>query len=302
MKTNLLDATIVKTTEILPRANHIEIDQQTVTICAFDASESRESLAHQTIQVIASGPSIADLAFAAIQDRATIFVNGSISLLAEHAFDKVAGYVISDARFIRHRPEIFKDHYNGQPLYATLAVFEALAIAHSDILLTHHKAMRVICPVDRHWGVQSNRSWLSKLTFKRRRLNKKRPLSDFSDHPNLVIDSNHRPAIGVSLDVTDGFVEAGTVAYVAAQLAFSRQTSEIHLYGIDLLNTNQPRFYENLNNSAPCKLDKAITDRIVPSFDLLAQVYKARGVMVYNHSEVSKDLFHNLVYQATDQI
>lgn len=290
----------MKNTETLPRANHIEIDQQTVTICAFDTNESRENLADQAVQIIASGPSITDLAFAALKDRATIFVNGSISLLAEHTFNHIAGYVISDARFIHHRPEIFRDYYNGQPLYATLAVFEALAIAHPDIMLTHHQVMRIICPVDRYWSVQANRSWLSKLTFKRRRLNKKRPLADFADHPSLVVDSDHKPAIGVSRDVTDGFVEAGTVAYVAAQLAFSRQASEIHLYGIDLLNANQPRFYENSGNSAPCKLDKAITDRIVPSFDLLAQVYKECGVMVYNHSPISKDLFHNLVYQASD--
>ena len=63
----------MKNTETLPRANHIEIDQQTVTICAFDTNESRENLADQAVQIIASGPSITDLAFAALKDRATIF-------------------------------------------------------------------------------------------------------------------------------------------------------------------------------------------------------------------------------------
>lgn len=117
-----------------------------------------------------------------------------------------------------------------------------------------------------------------------------------ANQPNFVINTQHQPApIGLSLDVTHGFIEAGTVAYVAAQLAFSRHASEIHLYGIDLLNNDQPRFYENKDNSAPCKLDKAITDRIVPSFNLLGRVYKENNVPVVNHSPVSQELFHHLV-------
>ena len=94
--------------------------------------------------------------------------------------------------------------------------------------------------------------------------------------------------------MSHGFVEAGTVAYVAAQLAYAREAAAIHLYGIDLLNSNQPRFYENKHNSAPSKLDKAISDRIVPSFNLMGQVYREHGVSVINHSPISKDLFSEL--------
>ncbi len=126
-------------------------------------------------------------------------------------------------------------------------------------------------------------------------MSKKIALSDFVDHSSFVIDESHKPeAIGVSIDVTDGFVEAGTVAYIAAQLAFSRQAGAIHLYGIDLLNSHKPRFYENDNNHAPSKLDKAIRDRIVPSFNLLGRVYKQQGTTVYNHSPISKKLFIDL--------
>ena len=114
----------------------------------------------------------------------------------------------------------------------------------------------------------------------------------FSTDPNFVIDGSHKPmAIGVSLNITCGFVEAGTVAYVATQLAFSRHASVINLYGIDLLNSHQPRFYENDDNSAPSKLAQTMTDRIVPSFNLLVNVYKQHGVVVINHSPISKALF-----------
>lgn len=280
----------------LPKTDDIRVGNQRVTLNAFNSTETREELQQTAVQIIASGPSVADLLFNSQQlSTPTIFVNGSLSLLSEQTFTSIAGWVISDARFIHHQPNILKNHYNGQPLYATLAVFEALATSNPDIMLNYHQAMRVLYPVDRPWGVKSNKPWHSKLALTAKRLIRKRSLKEFADHPSFVINSTHKPKpIGVSLDVTDGFVEAGTVAYVAAQLAFSRQASTIHLYGIDLLNSSQPRFYENKDNSAPCKLDKAITDRIVPSFNLLGKVYKDHGVTVYNHSPVSKDLFDEL--------
>lgn len=279
----------------LPSTVEFDIDHQLITIHAFDTNEATQNLHKQAVNIIASGPSIANLTFAELLDTPTMFVNGSISLLAEHDFTQIIGWVISDARFIHHQPEILQKHYTGQPLYATLAVFEAMAVAHPETLRTYHDTMRILYPVDRPWGVKSNKFWFSKLSFRKKLLNKKKPLSHFANYPNFIIDANHKPdAIGVSLDVTQGFVEAGTVAYVAAQLAFSRGASAIHLYGIDLLNSNQPRFYENENNSAPSKLDKAISDRIVPSFNLLAKTYKEHGVTVINHSPVSKDLFNKL--------
>lgn len=279
----------------LPPAIEFKIGDQTIAIQGFNAEESQQNLHHQAVNIIASGPSVADLNFANLVDTATIFVNGSISLMAQHNFTNIVGYVISDARFIKHQPNILQAHYIGQPLYATVAVYEALAVTHPDIISKHHQTMRIVYPVDRPWGVKTNKSWFNQLLSKQRTLDKKTPLANFANQPNFVIDTHHQPApIGLSLDITQGFVEAGTVAYVAAQLAFSRLAGEIHLYGIDLINNNQPRFYENKGNSAPCKLDKAITDRIVPSFNLLGKVYKDNGVTVYNHSPVSKNLFNNL--------
>ncbi|ALF58744.1 hypothetical protein [Psychrobacter urativorans] len=278
----------------LPPTADFNIDNQLITIAAFDATEEKQSLHQQAVNIIASGPSTANLSFSELQDIPTIFVNGSISLIEHHHFTHVVGYVISDARFIHHQPDILQKYYTGQPLYATLAVFEAMAVTHPHIMQTYHDAMRILYPVDRPWGVKSNKALFSKLSFKNKWLNKKKPLSSFADDANFVIVDNQPAPIGVSLNLTYGFVEAGTVAYVAAQLAFARQASAIHLYGIDLLNSSQPRFYENVDNSAPSRLDKAINDRIVPSFNLLGKVYKEHGVTVINHSPISKNLFDNL--------
>ena len=279
----------------LPPSATFNIDNQSVGISAFDAREAEQSLHQQAVNIIASGPSIADLAFADLVDTATIFVNGSISLMAQYNFTNVVGYVISDARFVKHQPDILNKYYTGQPLYATLAVFEALAISHPSMISKYHNAMRIIYPADRAWSVKTNQSWFGRLLSKPLSHNKKIPLALLANQPNFVISMQHKPApIGLSLDMTYGFIEAGTVAYVAAQLAYSRHAGTIHLYGIDLLNNNQPRFYESKGDSAPCKLDKAITDRIVPSFDLLGKIYKENNVPVINHSPVSQGLFSAL--------
>ena len=257
----------------LPPSATFNIDNQSVGISAFDAREAEQSLHQQAVNIIASGPSIADLAFADLVDTATIFVNGSISLMAQYNFTNVVGYVISDARFVKHQPDILNKYYTGQPL----------------------NAMRIIYPADRAWSVKTNKSWFGRLLLKPLSHNKKIPLALLANQPNFVIDTQHQPApIGLSLDMTYGFIEAGTVAYVAAQLAYSRHAGAIHLYGIDLLNNNQPRFYESKGDSAPCKLDKAITDRIVPSFNLLGKIYKENNVPVINHSPVSQGLFSAL--------
>lgn len=279
----------------LPATAGFNINNELIVISAFNANEAEQSLLGQDVNIIASGPSVQQLALSELLDTPTIFVNGSLSLTGRHQFTHVVGYVISDARFINHQPEILRQYYTGQPLYATLAVFEAMATTHPDIMRTYPHAMRVLYPVDRPWGVKSNKLSFNKLIFKKKRLNKKMPLSYFINHPNFVIDSSHSATeIGVSLNVTHGFVEAGTVAYVATQLAFSRHAATIHLYGIDLLNSDQPRFYENNNNRAPSTLNKVMNERIVPSFNLLSRSYKAHGVAVINHSPVSKSLFDAL--------
>ena len=279
----------------LPATAGFHIDDEIIVIKAFNANEAEQSLFGQHVNIIASGPSIKQLPLSDLLDTPTIFVNGSISLTEHHDFEHIAGYVISDAHFIHHQPKILRQHYRGQPLYATLAVFEAMATTCPDVMRTYHHAMRVLYPVDRPWGVKANKFSFDKLIVSKKRLNKKKPLSYFINHPNFVIESRHSTAeIGVSLNITHGFVEAGTVAYVATQLAFSRHAATIHLYGIDLLNSDQPRFYENNSNRVPTTLNKVMNERIVPSFNLLGKTYKAHGVNVINHSPVSKTLFDTI--------
>lgn len=277
----------------IPESIQITAKGHPINIKVFNSQELSQNLNGQVINIFASGPSITSFDFTQSKlSQPTIFVNGSLSLINRHNFCHVAGYVISDTRFIKNNPEVLTTYYKGQNLYATMPVYESIAAHLPQLIIEYHNNMRVIFPIGRKLAKETKISWLAPSLLAKRITNRKSTLLDFVEHPNFIIDSSHKPQpIGVSLDVTSGFVEAGTVAYVASQLAFSLGVLQINLYGIDLLNANQPRFYESNDRQAPCKLDKAIYNRIVPSFKLMKQVYAKHGVQVINESNVSKELF-----------
>ena len=246
----------------------------------------------KSVNILASGSSIYSANLNKISQQPCIFVNGSIELMGKYDFTHPVAYVITDPRFIRHNLAILQNRYRGQcPLYITQAVLEKLADTDPHLIEQYAQHLRLIYSVERPIR-QPSKHFLAKFFRK----NNKRLLMDFANHPQFVIERHGDTTIGVSLDIRHGFVEAGTVAFVATQLAYRLGFSEINLYGIDLINAHEPRFYENSQNSAPSKLAPAIYNRIVPSFDLLASVYQQQGVMVYNHSPVSKDLFKNLPF------
>lgn len=242
-----------------------------------------------SINIFASGASIVDIEFSeSLLTMPAIFVNGSIALTLKYTFTSQAAYVISDARFIEHSPDLFLTHYIGQPLFITQAVFEKILALSPQTIEKYQQHIILIHAVDRPL-LQPDLNIIQKLLRK-----KKQPLSMIND-TDIVIQQCD-PCIGVSLDMSKGFVEAGTVAYVATQLAYSFGAKQIYLYGVDLINTTQPRFYESQESQAPCKLDKAVQNRIIPAFELLARTYKQHDVQVYNCSPVSKNLFKYLSY------
>lgn len=264
-------------------------------IKVFDIQNISNCCEGLPVNIFASGPSMASLDFDNnLLSLPSIFVNGSLSLIDKHDFTNIAAYVISDERFIKHNAELLEQFYSGQPLYITKPVVDAIATSLPDIIEKYHDSINLIYPVDRPL-TDDKLSLLKSLPILNKVAKKKLSLDKFEDHQDFVIDSTSYPKpIGVSLNIENGFVEAGTVAFVAAQLAYTLGAEKINLYGIDLINSSQPRFYESEDDAAPCKLDKAITDRIVPSFDLMGIVYDQHGVKVTNKSPVSKGLFRNI--------
>lgn len=248
------------------------------------------------VNILASGPSIDTLDIAKITDQPAIFVNGSITLTQSYDFLQPVGYVITDPRFIKHNLALILNNYTGFcPLYMSDLVAEQLLIDAPEFLITYANNIFIIFPVKR--PVLYRPIDTKELGFFKKLVTKlyHRPrLQHFKNSPHHQIHKK----IGVSFDIRYGFVEGGTVAYVALQLAFSLGFKNIHLYGIDLLNSHTPRFYETVQNAAPSKLEQAVNNRIVPSFDLAANYYKERGVEIVNHSPISQNLFKLIAYQA----
>lgn len=256
------------------------------------------------VHIVASGGSISQVKIDRLLNEPTIFVNGSIQLFKDHAFVSPVAYVISDHRFIEHNLALMEQYYrvqaNGKaqcPLYITQAVLENLHKLAPHYLQKVSPNIRLIYnfqkPIsDKKVNVFSKLS--KKLIAK---LNKTHANNGLTNSQAIHIQANsNNPLIGVSTDIRKGFVEAGTVAFVASQLAYSMGFKEIYLHGMDLLNAHEPRFYENQQNQAPCKLDKAVENRIVPSFDYMASVYQQQGVSIYNGSPVSKDIFKQFLF------
>ena len=281
---------------LTPKHIDLKTSNGNYSIKTFDKQAMSQGLKGLSVNIFASGPSITEVKFEdELLTNPSIFVNGSLTLTAEHDFTNIVAYVISDERFIKHNSEILDQYYTGQPLYITKPVVEAIAINLPSIIEKYQDSIKVIYPVDRPLITNDKSSLLRSLPLINKIGNKKLSLADFTDHPDFVIDTSSYPKpIGVSLNIEQGFVEAGTVAFVAAQLAYTLGAKQINLYGIDLINSNQPRFYERQDNAAPCKLDKAVTDRIVPSFNLLGKVYHQHGITVKNRSPVSANLFSKI--------
>lgn len=247
----------------------------------------------KVINIFASGPSIKDVDFTTeLLAQPALFVNGSLSLMGQYQFAQPVAYVVTDARFIQHNLPVLLAHYQGMLFCLTLPVLQALIAAAPDVVMRFKPNLRLIFAIDRPIVRASRRkilAWLARMpefTVQKAALRQ----TDLSTQ-TFVMDWQHDPVIGVSLDITQGFVEAGTVAYAAAQLAFGLDPSVVHLYGVDLLNTQQPRFYESADTTAPIMLDKAVANRIVPSFDWLKHVYAKHGMALVNQSPISQGLF-----------
>lgn len=249
---------------------------------------------NKNVHILASGPSINSLNLHTLQNKPVMFVNGSLSLSQSICFSQPVAYVVSDGRFIKHNLDIIITYYQGQcPFYITQTVAKQLAEDAPEFLVRYQDKLYIVFAIDRSLQPSKHlaKRWFNKVHQK---LCFTLKLEQFRKSPYYRIHDD----IGVSLDIRHGFVEAGTVAFVAMQLAYSLGFNKIHLYGIDLLNSQTPRFYENTQNAAPSKLKAAVTNRIVPSLDWAAQIYQNEGVLVYNHSPVSKDLFHYISYQS----
>ena len=81
--------------------------------------------------------------------------------------------------------------------------------------------------------------------------------------------SKRARSIAFSKDLSQGFFDARTVAYVALQLAYHLGFDKVILVGVDL-DQSSGRFYEKPGSVlSPCGLDQHYPTRILPSLKLM---------------------------------
>ena len=225
-----------------------------------DISLYNQLFANKTINVLASGPSIKNMDLSVICVQPCIFVNGAIRFHEQNIQFQNCMWVVSDSRFVFHQRDLWR-HISGMTCFFTFAVIQAIMLINLDFF--ERNTVVLLKDVRTSVGVETHEA---------------------------VVYRDDLPTIGVSLDISQGFVEAGTVTFIATQLAYYLGAQNIVIYGMDVLNASEPRFYEQADNKSPSKL-LAGKERIVNSFDWLTHVYAQHGVTVYNASPISKYLF-----------
>lgn len=220
----------------------------------------------ETVHVLASGPSLNSAPLYKLKGERKVYVNGAIRVCQEAG----AVFVVCDPRFVRHQPDLWIE-LTGLVCFLTTEVIQAIDEQYpaflkvNQIVLIHNTNDRML----RHPSIR----WRDEQVF----------LSDKNDK------------IGMSLDLAQGFFEAGTVTFAAAQLANYMGVRQIVIHGMDVLNAHEPRFYESQSHQAPSRILEG-KDRIISSFDFLASQFAKRGVLLQNASPISKDVFEMVAF------
>lgn len=214
--------------------------------------------------ILASGPSVALL-----EQPERLFqmpvacVNGSVSLPSRLGM-RCAYLIVSDARFVRDRPDLFR---TGAGLADALVLdpttlFAAMQFASDALERTH------VFLVDNALH-----------PFKRPRPSRAALAAD----RRLLVHPSRR--IAFSLDPSAGVCSAGTVVYNAVQILFGIGYSELFVFGMDL--SEGSRFYAE-GKPAANELARAFDGSIEPGFELVAEYLRRTGRKLVNASANSR--------------
>nr|WP_095147262.1 MULTISPECIES: lipopolysaccharide biosynthesis protein [unclassified Pseudomonas] len=226
----------------------------------FDECRNTET---GTVFIIASGSSTKDFPVDEFAHVPMITMNGAISLFNGTNI-KPYFYICTDMGFPKQQPELFS---------------LAMNISQRVALWTEHVRRTGTRPAGKLFALKRapKKTWLDYF---------------FRTNKNLVHKHSflgHRSrSVGFSKNLSDGFFDARTVAYLALQLAHHLGFSKVILVGFDL-NPSMGRFYEN-NGSvlSPCGLDEHYHTRILPSLKLMSRKVMGESFTVYNLSSTSR--------------
>ncbi len=215
----------------------------------------------KSVFLVGSGPSIAQQNLSLIEKQPLLLMNGAITLTKSHRISPTA-YMVVDKSFIRNHPESLDIITAGTPCIFTAGVIRQVLDISPDFFDTH--------PL----------YFIEKATKRYEQL-----AVSIDELPSEFFIKQEE--IACSLDITKGFAEGGTVMYAAAQLMLFLRAKKVTLVGFDLGNADQPRFYETHKNKVKSGIKKAIENRIIPSFKLLATQCKQQNIKLTNTSHIS---------------
>ncbi len=226
----------------------------------FDDCRNSETGA---VFIIASGMSASSFPLQRFAHVPMITMNGAISMFMGTDV-KPCFYACTDKSFSEQQPDLFK---------------YAMAVSQNVALWEDHARASGVRPAGRLYPLSKAKkpSWLDTV--------RGRHLALVAHHS---LPGVHQRPIGFSKDMSEGFFDARTVAYLTLQLAYHLGFSRVFLVGVDL-HENSGRFYENRDSStSPCGLDQHYHTRILPSFELMASKVVGDDFRVYNLSDCSR--------------
>ncbi|MEN4921949.1 hypothetical protein ABE485_25005 [Achromobacter spanius] len=226
--------------------------------------------ADQTVHLILSGPSVAQIPYDRLDLGVAMGVNGAIALARKFDF-KFKYYCIIDQNFVRDRIDLVREIV-AQDL--TLYVFpEVLRYIMQGIPQEDIRCR--ICIIELIAKRAYERS-VAPAVLKR--------IAAASPDVQLL---DAKQGLGYSFDVSLGVFDADTVAYAALQVLVSGGARQVYVHGLDLTVQGGLRFYDEGGRPQTSRLARNFPRLIEPSFRFASTLWRSRGVSVFNLSPVS---------------
>ena len=232
-------------------------------VAALHHADLLRKTAHETIHIVGSGPSIAGVDFSRVAPGEAILLNGAINLVGTRLGSPLA-VAIEDERFVwRHFPLMREKIEPG------------------TICLLSVGVIRAICEKDRAWLADKRVVLIDDV---RKPYRVRRRSDEDLRHLDFAVLADD--GAGFSRDPSRGVFQGGSVAVSALQFAAFCRPATIGLFGIDISNAGEPRFYEKAGDTAGSGIAGA-AGRIVAHFALARRVCAEENIEILNFSPVS---------------
>ena len=210
----------------------------------------------KNISIIGSGPSIKEQNLSKLKNTEVILLNGAITLI-ETAKIKPLCIIIIDSSFVEKRFDLIRKIPKGTNLIVTLGVIRAIQERSTNIL----PRLNIF-------------------------ITKNITTNDYDTRNGTEEEKAKKKGFSTNLDY--GFINGGTVMSVAIQLAAQLNAKKIFLLGLDISNSDQPRFYESNNTALKSGLLKDYEQKILPFMIKARDVCMQEKIAIYNCSPISK--------------